>query len=81
MKSQQYEGQSQGVAVLSMGGDLDLSRTRHPTALGEGGLRSLVGACAGLTAQECVDRVGEAIADPGGQAPDDVCILVLRVAP
>jgi len=54
---------------------------RHPTALGEGGLRSLVGACAGLTAQECVDRVGEAIADPGGQAPDDVCILVLRVAP
>ncbi len=35
----------------------------------------------GLTAQECVDRVGEAIADPGGQAPDDVCILVLRVAP
>lgn len=80
MKSQQYEGQSQGVAVLSMGGDLDLSRTRHPTALGEGA-RSLVGACAGLTAQECVDRVGEAIADPGGQAPDDVCILVLRVAP
>jgi serine phosphatase RsbU (regulator of sigma subunit) len=54
---------------------------RHPTALGEGGLRSLVGACAGLTAQECVDRMGEAIADPGGQAPDDVCILVLRVAP
>lgn len=54
---------------------------RHPTALGEAGLRSLVGTCAELTAQETVDRVGEAIADPGGQAPDDVCILVLRVVP
>lgn len=29
MKSQQYEGQNQGVAVLSMGGDLDLSRTEE----------------------------------------------------
>ncbi|MEX2203000.1 MAG: SpoIIE family protein phosphatase [Actinomycetota bacterium] len=54
---------------------------RHPAALGEEGWRSLVGACAGLSAQETVDRVGEAIADPGGQAPDDVCILVLRVGP
>jgi len=54
---------------------------RHPTALGETELRSLIGACVGLTAQETVDRVGEAVADPGGQAPDDVCILVLRVAP
>ncbi|MEX2406477.1 MAG: PAS domain S-box protein [Actinomycetota bacterium] len=54
---------------------------RHPAALGEAGWRSLVGACAGLTAQETVDRVGEAVADPGGQAPDDVCILVLRVVP
>lgn len=53
---------------------------RHPTALGEAGLLSLVGACAGLTAKETVDRIGEAIADPGAQASDDVCILVLRVA-
>jgi len=29
VKSQQYEGQGQGVAVLSMGGDLDLSRTEE----------------------------------------------------
>lgn len=29
MKFQQYEGQGQGVAVLSMGGDLDLSRTEE----------------------------------------------------
>jgi PAS domain S-box-containing protein len=54
---------------------------RHPAALGEGGLRALVGGCAGLSAQETVDRIGEAVADPGGQAPDDVCILVIRVAP
>jgi serine phosphatase RsbU (regulator of sigma subunit) len=54
---------------------------RHPAALGEARLRSLVAACAGLTAQETVDRFADAIADPGGQAPDDVCILVLRVAP
>jgi anti-anti-sigma factor len=27
VKSKQYEGQGQGVAVLSMGGDLDLSRS------------------------------------------------------
>jgi PAS domain S-box-containing protein len=54
---------------------------RHPAALGEAGLRSLVAGCAGLSAQQTVDRVGEAVADPGGQAPDDVCILVIRVAP
>jgi PAS domain S-box-containing protein len=52
---------------------------RHPTPLGERELRSLVGSCAGLTAQESVDRIREAVADPGAQAPDDVCILALRV--
>jgi PAS domain S-box-containing protein len=54
---------------------------RHPAALGEAGVRSLVAGCAGLSAQETVERIGEAVADPGGQAPDDVCILAIRVAP
>jgi PAS domain S-box-containing protein len=66
------------VAVFFTDGLFD---PRHPAALGEAGLRSLVARCVGLTAQETVDRLGEAVADPGGQAPDDVCILVIRVAP
>ncbi len=52
---------------------------RHPTPLDEAGLRRLVADCRGLSAQETVDRLGEAVADPSGEAPDDVCILVVRV--
>ncbi len=52
---------------------------RHPTPLDDAGLRRLVAECRDLSAQATVDRIGEAIADPGSEAPDDVCILVLRV--
>jgi PAS domain S-box-containing protein len=52
---------------------------RHPTPLGEAGLRRLAAGCRELPAQGTVDRLGEAVADPSGEAPDDVCILVLRV--
>jgi serine phosphatase RsbU (regulator of sigma subunit) len=54
--------------------------SRHPTPLDDGALRALVQACAGCSAQETVDRIAEAVADPSGQAPDDVCVVVLRVA-
>lgn len=65
------------IAVFYTDGLID---ARHPSHLDEGGLRALAGTLRGLSAQEAVDRVGEAIADPGGEAPDDVCIVVLRVA-
>jgi PAS domain S-box-containing protein len=54
--------------------------SRHPTPLDDGALRALVQACAGRGAQETVDRIAEAVADPSGQAPDDICVVVLRVA-
>jgi sigma-B regulation protein RsbU (phosphoserine phosphatase) len=52
---------------------------RHPTPLDDAGLRRLVAGCRELSAQETADRLGDAVADPSGEAPDDVCILVLRV--
>jgi PAS domain S-box-containing protein len=52
---------------------------RHPTPLDDAGLRRLASSCRDLTAQETADRLGEAVADPSGEAPDDVCILVLNV--
>jgi serine phosphatase RsbU (regulator of sigma subunit) len=54
--------------------------SRHPTPLDDGALRALIQGCAGRGAQEAVDRIAEAVADPGGQAPDDICVVVLRVA-
>lgn len=54
--------------------------SRHPTPLDDGALRALVQACAGRGAQETVERIAETVADPGGQAPDDICVVVLRVA-
>lgn len=65
------------LAVFYTDGLID---ARHPSRLDERGLRALAGTLRGLSAQDAVDRVGEAIADPGGEAPDDVCIVVLRVA-
>jgi PAS domain S-box-containing protein len=53
--------------------------SRHPTPLDEAGLRRLAASDAEGTAQETVDRLGDAVADPSGEAPDDVCILVIRV--
>jgi serine phosphatase RsbU (regulator of sigma subunit) len=52
---------------------------RHPTPLDEVGLRRLAATCRDLPAQATVERLGEAVADPGGEAPDDVCIVVVRV--
>ncbi|MGZ8625224.1 MAG: PAS domain S-box protein [Actinomycetota bacterium] len=52
---------------------------RHPTPLDETALRELAAGCRDGTAQETADRLGEAVDDPGGEAPDDVCILVVRV--
>ncbi len=52
---------------------------RHPTPLDEAGLRRLAAEGSDGTAQETVDRLGDAVADPSGEAPDDVCVLVLRV--
>lgn len=52
---------------------------RHPTPLDEAGLRRLAASETDGTAQETVDRLGDAVADPSGEAPDDVCVLVLRV--
>jgi phosphoserine phosphatase RsbU/P len=65
------------LAVFFTDGLVDV---RHPIPLDDGALRALVQACAGCGAQETVDRIAEAIADPGGQAPDDVCVVVVRVA-
>jgi PAS domain S-box-containing protein len=53
--------------------------SRHPTPLDDAGLRRLVASCRELAAQGTVERLGDAVADPSGEAPDDVCILVLRV--
>jgi PAS domain S-box-containing protein len=53
--------------------------SRHPTPLDESGLRALAGACGGGEAQATVDRIADAVADPGGEAPDDVCVVVIRV--
>jgi serine phosphatase RsbU (regulator of sigma subunit) len=63
-------------AVFFTDGLLD---PRHPTPLDERGLRALASECRDLPAQGTVDRLGAAVADPGSEAPDDVCILVLRV--
>ena len=52
---------------------------RHPTPLDEPALRELASACRDSTAQETVDRLGAAVDDPSGEAPDDVCILAIRV--
>ena len=53
--------------------------SRHPTPLDEAGLRRLAASEPESTAQETVDRLGDAVADPSGEAPDDVCVLVVRV--
>jgi serine phosphatase RsbU (regulator of sigma subunit) len=50
---------------------------RHPTPLDEAGLRRVAASCRDLSAQATVERLGDAVADPSGEAPDDVCILVL----
>jgi PAS domain S-box-containing protein len=54
---------------------------RHPTPLDEAALRALVQSSAGKTAQETVDAIADAVADPSGESPDDICIVALRVSP
>ncbi|MGH2636470.1 MAG: PAS domain S-box protein [Actinomycetota bacterium] len=53
--------------------------SRHPTPLDEAALLRLASECRDNSAQETVDRLAAAVADPGGEAPDDICILVVRV--
>jgi sigma-B regulation protein RsbU (phosphoserine phosphatase) len=53
--------------------------SRHPNAIDEVALRRLAASCAGGPARQTVERLGEAAADPGGEAPDDVCVLVIGV--
>jgi serine phosphatase RsbU (regulator of sigma subunit) len=52
---------------------------RHPNAIDEAALRRLAASCAGGPARRTVERLGDAAADPGGEAPDDVCVLVIGV--
>jgi PAS domain S-box-containing protein len=52
---------------------------RHPTSLDEHRLEELAAACAEAGAQRTLDRFAEAVADPAGEAPDDVCVVVLSV--
>jgi serine phosphatase RsbU (regulator of sigma subunit) len=52
---------------------------RRPTPLDDAGLRRLVASCRDRSARETAEHLGEAVADPSGEAPDDVCIVVLRV--
>lgn len=54
---------------------------RHVDPLDEAALRSLLETCRDFDAQQTVDHLGDAIADPRGEAPDDVALLVLRVSP
>jgi PAS domain S-box-containing protein len=65
------------LAVFFTDGLID---SRHPTPIDEAGLRGLVQACAGKSAQETVDAIAQAVADPSGEAPDDICVVVVRVA-
>lgn len=65
-------------AVFYTDGVID---ARHPTPLDESALRRLAASCRGASAQQTVDRLGDAVADPSGEAPDDVCILVIRATP
>jgi PAS domain S-box-containing protein len=53
--------------------------TRHPTALDEAALRELASSCAGGTVHHTMERFAEAVADPGEEAPDDVCVLAIGV--
>ncbi|HEX6231432.1 MAG TPA: PAS domain S-box protein [Actinomycetota bacterium] len=54
---------------------------RHVDPLDDEALRSLLGTCRDFDAQQTTDCLSDAIADPRGEAPDDVALLVLRVAP
>jgi PAS domain S-box-containing protein len=65
------------LAVFYTDGLID---SRHPTPLDEGALRGIVQACAGKSAQETVDTIARAVADPAGEAPDDICVVAVRVA-
>jgi serine phosphatase RsbU (regulator of sigma subunit) len=66
------------LAVFYTDGLID---ARHPTPLDEAALRALVQSSAGKTAQETVDAIADAVADPSGESPDDICIVALRVSP
>jgi PAS domain S-box-containing protein len=65
------------LAVFYTDGLID---SRHPTPLDEAALRALVQSCAGKTAQQTVDAMAEAVADPSGEAPDDTCVVAVRLA-
>jgi len=54
---------------------------RQTNAMDEAALRALIATCSGFDAQQTADRLGDEVADPRGEAPDDSAVLVLRVRP
>jgi PAS domain S-box-containing protein len=54
---------------------------RHPTPMDEAALRALLATCRDFDAQQTADHLGDAVADPRGEAPDDIALLVLRISP
>jgi serine phosphatase RsbU (regulator of sigma subunit) len=54
---------------------------RQADAMDDAALWALIESCSGLDAQQTADRLGDEVADPRGEAPDDSAVLVLRVRP
>ncbi|HSJ50237.1 MAG TPA: PAS domain S-box protein, partial [Actinomycetota bacterium] len=52
---------------------------RHPKALDETSLLELAASCAGVGAHATAERFARAMADPVGEAPDDVCVVAVSV--
>jgi serine phosphatase RsbU (regulator of sigma subunit) len=55
--------------------------TRLSEPLDDPALRTLLQACTEFSAQQIADCFRDAVADPQGEAPDDIAILVVRVMP
>lgn len=54
---------------------------RLTEAIDDAALHALLGTCREFDAAQIAECFRNTVADPGGQAPDDVAILVLRVTP
>jgi serine phosphatase RsbU (regulator of sigma subunit) len=54
---------------------------RQDDAMDDAALWALIESCSGFDAQQTADRLGDEVADPRGEAPDDSAVLVLRVRP
>ncbi|HEX9124189.1 MAG TPA: PAS domain S-box protein [Actinomycetota bacterium] len=55
--------------------------TRMSEPFDDVALRALLQTCTEFTAQQIADCFRDAVADPQGEAPDDIAILVVRVTP